>query len=255
MISIILGVLFVVGIIWTIITAIIKPNNNRSSSNSSSNSNSSTSNQHVGGLSNNCHFSSSKKKQTFSLPSYFTTTNSTTAAVTTATSTISDDELHVLKNKFKLSASACMLTFSMTDNDINTLADSDHGNIDRHNIIETVKILSKISIVFVLCRANSDEQQAQIQCIVDATLGIDAGIPSHRVLFHQTIIGKIAIVRQLKSAVHIDSDGFACNALAPHIKSIVKIGEATATNASSINNTTSYYCVPSLSRILSVHSQ
>jgi hypothetical protein len=45
-----------------------------------------------------------------------------------------------------------------------------------------------------------------------------ASLPAHKVLFHTTEVGKMAIVRQLKPALHIDTEAATLHSLAPHVK-------------------------------------
>ena len=43
-------------------------------------------------------------------------------------------------------------------------------------------------------------------------------IPSHRILFYETKIGKIAILRQLKPSIHIEYDSNVCLDVSPFMK-------------------------------------
>lgn len=54
----------------------------------------------------------------------------------------------------------------------------------------------------IVCLAASDEEESDIARLLAENVG-DC-VPPHRSLYHETLIGKIAIVRQVKSDVHID---------------------------------------------------
>lgn len=59
-----------------------------------------------------------------------------------------------------------------------------------------------------------------------------ATVPAHKVLFHATEAGKVAVVRQLKPALHVDTDAATLRALAPHVKGkLLEVRAAAAGDA------------------------
>ena len=53
---------------------------------------------------------------------------------------------------------------------------------------------------FLICRVKSDTDENFIR----AQFQNCDEIPRHRILFHETIEGKVAFVREVKSSLHID---------------------------------------------------
>jgi hypothetical protein len=45
-----------------------------------------------------------------------------------------------------------------------------------------------------------------------------ATVPAHKVLFHATEAGKVAVVRQLRPSLHVDTAAATLRALVPHVK-------------------------------------
>jgi hypothetical protein len=73
--------------------------------------------------------------------------------------------------------------------------------------------------LYLIVEALSDESQSKV------LTAILEKIPSfndkHRILFYETSIGKIAIVRQIKPKLHIEYDNNIYISLLPHISTLV----------------------------------
>ncbi len=132
-----------------------------------------------------------------------------------------------LKDRLKLGNNSIII-ISLSDEIVQLLINKCCGQTDNKEIddfLTSIIRLSDISIVFLLCKATSDEQQMKLQGVLDTAVTCVAKIPSHRVLFYETVIGKIAIARQLKPVIYIDNDADTCDSLAPHIRDVINIGK------------------------------
>lgn len=86
--------------------------------------------------------------------------------------------------------------------------------------------MNKVSNIFFIMKALSDEEEKKtFEKLCRAT--VDSTVSKHRVLFYESSIGKLAIVRQLKPQLHIDYDIAACRQIGPHIKSVVHINSGS----------------------------
>lgn len=63
-----------------------------------------------------------------------------------------------------------------------------------------------------------------------------SSIPAHKVLFFTTEVGKVAIVRQLRPRLHLDTSEVTLRALSPHIKNQTRILFDSDENRSSFVN-------------------
>ena len=88
----------------------------------------------------------------------------------------------------------------------------------------SLSVLNSFATVFLLLHATTDDEESKSYEQYNA-LNISNPIPRHRFLFYQTPIGKIAIIRQLKSQLHVDFEATICTQIAPHIKSTIYIDE------------------------------
>jgi hypothetical protein len=113
--------------------------------------------------------------------------------------------------------------------------------------------LSKVSNLFLVVAVSADAVTATEECVL-ATLTdlLPKGFPEHRVMFHQSEIGKIAVIRQLKPILHIDFDPFTCEQLAAHIRSIVQFSRLSERNSTLPTSTTNWTSICSLQELLSV---
>lgn len=77
-------------------------------------------------------------------------------------------------------------------------------------------------------------------------------VARHRFLFYQTDVGKVAIVRQLKSQLHVDFDAAICRQILPHIKSVVHIDEKKGAVTPGIQSLNTIDSIQDLSNIVIV---
>ena len=89
------------------------------------------------------------------------------------------------------------------------------------NFDDVLVSLELISSVYILIESQSDEEN---KVLLDKMTKMitPSFINVHRILFHSTHIGKVAIVRQLNPLVHVDSTAETCISLAPFIRSVVQ---------------------------------
>jgi len=147
-----------------------------------------------------------------------------------------------LKDRLKLSNNSIVI-ISLSDETVQLLINKCCGQTDNKELDDTLNSiisLSDISMVFLLCKATSDEQQMKLQGVLDTVVTCVAKIPSHRVLFYETVIGKIAIARQLKPLIYVDNDADTCDSLAPHIRDVISIGRHSLPLGSDIMINTSH---------------
>lgn len=89
--------------------------------------------------------------------------------------------------------------------------------------------LNNISNLFLIVKAVNDDEEKDILTSINKIMGskIDDEnntinpFENHRILFYQTEIGKLALIRQLKPQLHIDHDLSVCTKIAPHIRYVI----------------------------------
>lgn len=110
------------------------------------------------------------------------------------------------------------------------------------NISKIISVFKKISNIFLIVKTTSDEEERNIVEKINEKINknnrfenknIDIKIQNmtedlnsnlfenHRILFYQTEIGKLALVRQLKPQLHIEHDLLTCSQIAPHIRYVI----------------------------------
>ena len=83
--------------------------------------------------------------------------------------------------------------------------------------------LASVANVFVVAKAQSPEEEERIWNELRSDPAVaQSSVARHRVLFHETAVGKVAVVRQLRPQLHIDFDADICGSVAPHIKTVVE---------------------------------
>ena len=87
-----------------------------------------------------------------------------------------------------------------------------------------LSLINSFSTLFLVFKASSTDDEDRIFDMVSLLMK-DFPVARHRFLFYQTDVGKIAIVRQLKSQLHVDFDAVICRQILPHIKTVVHIDE------------------------------
>ena len=122
-------------------------------------------------------------------------------------------------------SSGCVVTVSLSSASVST----DHDMI---NVVKVLSILTKFSNVFLVMKAKSFEEEERIWNDIQRQ-----GIPveQHRVIFHETTVGKVAMLRQLKPQLHIDFDTEICNLIVPHIRGVIEflVVNSSASSSSS----------------------
>jgi hypothetical protein len=89
--------------------------------------------------------------------------------------------------------------------------------------------LNNISNFFLIIKAENDNEEKNILIEINKIMGIKIddnndminSFANHRILFYQTEIGKLALIRQLKPQLHIDYDLLICTKIAPHIRYVI----------------------------------
>lgn len=124
-----------------------------------------------------------------------------------------------LLQRLKLTPAACVMTLSLPAHILKAIA---AGTDEGLQVIDTISTLSQISNLFLIIQAVTDEAEKQHIDVLSTRLSF---FPSHRILFHATTTGKIAIVRQIKPTIHLDEDVQVCNTVAPHLRSVVHVAQ------------------------------
>lgn len=130
--------------------------------------------------------------------------------------------------QMNLSENKCSLTLSLKKEDLQGMSICNDDNINVHDVdVPTQKLLetlSKISVIFLVFQVKSSEEMDRIKLLLEKMQLTDY-VPLHRVLFCCTNIGKSAIVRQILPVVHVEFDSSISEALAPHIRTVIQIGQ------------------------------
>ena len=119
---------------------------------------------------------------------------------------------------------------------------------------EGVSILSHISsfsTLFLVFKASSIDDEEKIYEMVSSLMK-EFPVARHRFLFYETDVGKVAIVRQLKSQLHVDFDAAICRQIFPHIKSVVHISEKKGASAPGVQSLNTIESIQDLSNIVIV---
>jgi len=96
---------------------------------------------------------------------------------------------------------------------------------------ELLRVLAGHVHLFVLIKlrpsegGNNDSAQAERKRVEQSLLPLTSGsaplVPAQRLLFSQSVTGRTAAVRQLRSAIHLDFDHDVCRTLEQHVRSII----------------------------------
>ena len=98
----------------------------------------------------------------------------------------------------------------------NILLDGEKNEIIQRNIDVITQLLGSANVFFTAYTYNEDKKRE----LVDIITGIFPNFPAHRILLHETAVGKIAIIRQLMPTLHCDAEFDSANSVANHIKTI-----------------------------------
>ena len=123
-------------------------------------------------------------------------------------------EVSRLMDRLGLSrSSGCVVTVSLSSTSAST-------NHDMINVVKVLSMLTRFFNVFLVLKAKSSEEEDRIWNDIQRQ-----GIPveQHRVMFHETTVGKVAMLRQMKPQLHIDFDTEICSLIAPHIRAVIEI--------------------------------
>ncbi len=98
--------------------------------------------------------------------------------------------------------------------------------VDNLGIIAQLLAVPNIIVVF-LVNAATDQKENEIRSLVFPQIKSffkNNEMPQHRILFYETLIGKIAICRQLVPVIHIDfSQDGTCTQLQPLVQATTLI--------------------------------
>lgn len=159
------------------------------------------------------------RKKDFSLPAVGTHKDETT-----------DIESLLLFDRLALTRSnGCVVTLS--------IANSSSSNATVWKVVST---LMKVANVFLIIKASSTNEE---EAVWNDIQNVDSlSFEKHRTIFHETSIGKVAIVRQLRPQLHVDFESDCCCSVAPHIRSVVEfkaVSGITTTTTTGIVESTS----------------
>jgi hypothetical protein len=96
----------------------------------------------------------------------------------------------------------------------------------------------------LIIKAVNDDEEKDILTVINKMMGTKVdnkdnminSFENHRILFYQTEIGKLALIRQLKPQLHIDHDLSVCTKIAPHIRYVVLNNDNNDKCSNSIQN-------------------
>ena len=97
---------------------------------------------------------------------------------------------------------------------------SDNIDDDRQKVLNIIKSISHISILFIIVNVHNDDEQVKIQEEFLHDIIDEDYLPIHRILFYETEIGKVAIVRQINPNVYFDNNKVTRDKLIPHINDV-----------------------------------
>jgi len=98
---------------------------------------------------------------------------------------------------------------------------SNDSNSNRDNVINTIKHISQLCVLFIIANVKNDDDQQQILNNTLHEVIDNEYLPIHRILFYETDIGKIAIVRQLNPSIYIDNCSRDLDKLSQHIPQVI----------------------------------
>ena len=98
---------------------------------------------------------------------------------------------------------------------------SNDSNSNRDNVINTIKHISQLCVLFIIVNVKNDDDQQQILNNTLHEVIDNEYLPIHRILFYETDIGKIAIVRQLNPSIYIDNCSRDLDKLSQHIPQVI----------------------------------
>lgn len=107
---------------------------------------------------------------------------------------------------------------------------NENSNFNMQNFDATVAKLSKISSVYILVHATTDEEQDSYMERFFRILPSADSKQLRRILFYGSEIGKIAILRQLSPKLHIEHDSSTYKAISPHLEDTVLILKAVSSH-------------------------
>jgi len=91
---------------------------------------------------------------------------------------------------------------------------------NRLKIVNIIKRISQNCILFIIINVHSDDEQVKFHEKILHDIIDDDYLPIHRILFYETDIGKIAIVRQLNPNIYFDNHSLIREKLIPHISDV-----------------------------------
>lgn len=84
--------------------------------------------------------------------------------------------------------------------------------------------LGKMGEVYVVVRVGSDEEEGDVTRCLDREMVFGRGVSKDRVVFCETVIGRVSIARQIESQLHVDCSTEVVAGLQRFIKYVTLIG-------------------------------
>lgn len=122
------------------------------------------------------------------------------AATQKSTDIISESSKKTQRKPLSEAAINLKAKLHLKDDHVITLSFS--GEMTEHDWQVLQYLLEITCNIYLVCGAYSDNEEAEIKNKVH--VATNAIFDEHKVLCHETQVGKIAIIRQLKSELHID---------------------------------------------------
>lgn len=143
------------------------------------------------------------------------------------------------------------VTISIEDVILKTNSENENSFSIVNNSIDILSLFCEFSHVCLIIKAHTDDEEEAImrylrEKVVNVCNSLPCPLMQHRILFYSTDIGKKAIVRQILPDVHIDVDESICEALRPHVSTVIQVKSNSELPQSLLNRRQ----IPSLDKLV-----
>lgn len=103
------------------------------------------------------------------------------------------------------------------------------GLVMRSDVAETLRTFATQFDVYVVIRVESDEVEKAVRAAIrQAKLHDDGGLDERKILFCETVDGRVSIARQIEPQLHIDEAEHVVRALQRFIKYVALVSEESS---------------------------
>ncbi|CAM9350543.1 unnamed protein product [Choristocarpus tenellus] len=103
--------------------------------------------------------------------------------------------------------------------------------------LKALALLEQVCPVYLVAWVESDEEEREVQCLAKSSglIAINSaateGVPEHRFLFCSSHVGLVAVIRQLRSHLHIGGSTVLLDEVAPFVPVLVHTGESSVSDS------------------------